>query len=179
MLKPLAYAAVAATFTVALALSAQATISGSGGSVEFTAVGPAGLKINGKSPAITESESGANVVVTVPLANLDTGIGLRNDHMKKKYLETDKYPNAVLTVAKSAVSLPNGGTGDSTGTLSMHGKQKNAPFHYTVRKEGTEYVVSGNLRVNLTDFGIEQPSFAGASVKPDVDVAVQFRSKDQ
>lgn len=167
-----------AAFVAVLALAANAKIAGSGGSVEFTAVGPAGLKINGKTSEIVASEDAQNVIVTVPLSKIDTGIGLRNQHMRDKYLETAKYPNAVLTVAKSAVGLPAGGSGDATGTLALHGKQKPVKLHYSVKKEGAEYAVSGTVHVNMAEFGIEQPSFAGATVKPGVDVAVSFRAKD-
>lgn len=178
MPRTVALLAVPALLIAAMALSAQAKISGSGGSVEFVAVGPAGLSITGKSTAVTASEDGANVAVTVPLANLDTGIALRNSHMRDKYLETGKYPNAVLTVPKAGVGLPSGGAGDVAGTLSLHGKQKPVTVHYVVKKEGDGYAVSGKLRVNMTEFGIAQPSFAGATVKPDVDVSVAFRAKD-
>lgn len=162
-----------------VALSADAKVAGTGGSVEFFATGPAGLKINGKGSEIVASEDGANVVVTVPLAKIDTGIGLRNQHMRDKYLETNKYPNAVLSVPKSALGLPGGGSGDTTGTLALHGKQKPVTFHYDVKKNGDSYAVSGTLRVVMTEFGIEQPSFAGATVKPEVDVKVAFQAKDQ
>ena len=161
------------------ATSAYAKLAAQGGSVEFTAVGPGGLKIAGKSTDVSASDDGANVVITVPLAKLDTGIGLRNSHMRDKYLETGKYPNAVLTVPKAQLALANGGSGDATGTLALHGKQKLVKVHYTAKKEGADFVVTGTTRVDMTEFGIEQPSFAGATVKPAVDVAVAFRAKDQ
>ena len=178
MSRVLVVALVPAVLVAVMALSAQAKLSAAGGSVQFTAIGPAGLAINGKSTDVTAADDGTNVSVTVPLAKLDTGIGLRNSHMRDKYLETGKYPNAVLTVAKSAVGVPNGGEGNAQGTLSLHGKQKPVTFHYAVKKDGAEYAVSGSVKVNMTDFGIEQPSFAGAKVNPDVDVAVSFRAKD-
>ena len=118
------------------------------------------------------------MTVSVPLATLDTGIALRNQHMRDKYLETAKYPNAVFTVPKASLALPNGGTGDTAGTLALHGKQKPVKVHYVVTKEAAGYAVSGTTRVNMSEFGIEQPSFAGATVKPDVDVTVSFHAKD-
>jgi hypothetical protein len=72
----------------AFASVAQAKLAGSGGEVSFTAVGPAGLKIVGSTTQISVKEDGSNVLVSVPLATVDTGIGLRNKHMKEKYLET-------------------------------------------------------------------------------------------
>ena len=152
----------------------SASLAGSGGSVEFTAVGPAGLKINGRASSIVASEEGANVSITVPLAQLDTGIGLRNDHMRTKYLETQKYPNAVLTVPRAALPLPAGGSADVMGQLTLHGKTKPVKAHCEVSKDGSGYAVKGSFRVSMTEYGIEQPSFAGATVKPDVDVHASF-----
>ncbi len=178
MFNRLTIATVPAVLIAVMAFSAQAKLSAAGGSVQFTAMGPAGLTINGKSSDVSATDDGNNVTVTIPLAKLDTGIGLRNSHMRDKYLETGKYPNAVLSVPKSAVGFPNAATGNAQGTLSLHGQQKPVSFHYAVKKEGADYVVSGTVKVNMTEFGIAQPSFAGAKVNPDVDVAVSFRAKD-
>jgi polyisoprenoid-binding protein YceI len=154
---------------------AQAKLTGSGGEASFTAVGPAGLKIVGSTTQITVKEDGSNVVVSVPLATVDTGIGLRNKHMKEKYLETDKYPNAELTVARDAVKE---GSGSAQGTMKIHGKTKAVTFSYSAKKDGTTFAVTGSVRININDFGVEVPSYLGVTVKPDVDVAVKFSASD-
>lgn len=168
---------VCAALAVTVAAEAKLTSTGSS-SVEFKAVGPGGLKINGKSNVVQVADDDKTITVTVPLGNLDTGIGMRNTHMKDKYLEVSKYPNAVLSVTKPGAGYPAGGSGEATGTMTLHGVSKPVKFHYDVKKEGAEYAVSGTVRINITDFKIEQPSFAGATVKPDVDVAVSFRAKE-
>lgn len=164
---------------LAFTVAADAKLSNVGGSsVEFKAVGPGGLKINGKSNVVHVADDDKNITVTVPLSNLDTGIGMRNTHMKEKYLEVAKYPNAVLVVPKTAAGYPNGGSGDATGNLTLHGQTKPVKFHYDVKKEGAEYAVNGSVHINMDDFKIEKPSFAGASVRPDVDVVIAFRAKE-
>ena len=40
------------------------------------------------------------VQVEVDLASLDTGISLRNKHMRENHLETEKYPSAVFRGGK-------------------------------------------------------------------------------
>ena len=169
---------VTVAVVTSMAVSAAAKINGSGGSVEFTAVGPAGLKIHGRGGGVTATEDGGNVIVTVPLGSVTTGIGLRDSHMRDKYLETAKYPNAVLTVPRSALTLPAGGSGDTNGTMTLHGKQRPVKVHYDASRQGDGYAVTGTARINMTDFGIEQPSFAGTTVRPDVDVSVSFTAKD-
>jgi polyisoprenoid-binding protein YceI len=170
------------TAIVAMPLLAGAKLARSGGaSVTFTSIGPAGLKIEGKTTELNVDEAGDKVRVTVPLAKLDTGIELRNKHMREKYLVVDKFPQAELLVAKSALKYPKAGetsTGAADGTLSVHGQTRPAKINYTVKLEGDTYVVSATTHLNMKDYGIEVPSYLGVTVKPDVDVAVSFRTKD-
>jgi polyisoprenoid-binding protein YceI len=165
-----AVAALVSAFGVA-----EAKFSGSGGEVQFTAVGPAGLKIVGTTKDVTVKDDGTNVVIVVPLANVDTGIALRNKHMKEKYLETDKYPNAELTVARGSVKE---GSGSAQGTMKIHGQSKPVSFNYTAKKTGTSFAVDGTMHLNIKEFGIEVPSYLGVTVKPEVDVSAKFSASD-
>jgi polyisoprenoid-binding protein YceI len=171
--------ALPVSLLVLAAAAADAKLTATGGTaVEFKATGPAGLAINGKSNVVQVADDDKNITVTVPLNTLDTGIGLRNSHMKDKYLETGKYPNAVLVVPKSSVGFPNPGSKETTGNLTLHGVTKAAPFHYDVKKENGDFVVNGTVKIKLSDYKIAQPSFAGATVKDDVDVTIAFRARE-
>src|SRR4051812_42213663 len=79
-----------------LATAAPAKIANA--EVLFQATGPAGLKIEGKTTDLSVGSAGKSVRIRVALAGLDTGIALRNKHLKEKYLELEKYPEAVLEV---------------------------------------------------------------------------------
>ena len=150
-------------------------------SVAFTATGPGGLKIVGTTSELAVADDGQSVAVTVPLRALDTKIELRNKHMREKYLEVDKYPNAVLTVARSELKMPTSGevSGDAAGTMKIHGREHAVRLHYTAKRAAAGMAVSGTVKVNIKDFGIEEPSFMGAAVKPDVDVSATFPVADQ
>jgi polyisoprenoid-binding protein YceI len=161
---------------------ASAAITGSGEALAvFDAFGPAGLKIQGKTRQVTVAQQGGNVVITVASGSFDTGIEIRNRHMRDKYLETGKYPNAVLTVARSALQLPTNGadvSASSAGTLNLHGQTRPITISYRARRAGDTYTVTGLAHINMTVYGIAQPSFLGITVKPDVDVTVSFSAKD-
>jgi polyisoprenoid-binding protein YceI len=165
-----------------LSAVASAAITGAGGtSAVFDAVGPAGLKIEGKTSQVGVAEQDGNVVITVAPGSFDTGIELRNRHMREKYLETDKYPNAVLTVPRPAIRFPPDGadaSGNAPGTLNLHGQTKPVTISYKAHRAGDTYVVTGSAHVKMTDFGIAQPSYLGVTVKPDVDITVSFSAKD-
>ncbi len=164
-------APAAATLLVAVVAHAKLARTGDA-QVSFHATGPAGLSIVGTTNELAVAETDTDVVVTVPLSKLDTKIDLRNRHMREKYLEVAKYPNAELHVAKSAVQAPSG---KATGSLTLHGQTKPVTFAYTTKPEGSATAVTSSFRVVMSDFGIEKPGYAGVSVKPEVDVDVAFR----
>jgi len=168
-------------FSVAVVVAAASSLShaaltASASQATFTAKGPAGVNIVGRSTELSLAESGDELVVTVPLAKLDTGIDLRNRHMRDKYLEVGKYPAAVLKVSKSALTFPKGGpvTSKGTGTLTLHGQSRPTAFTYAAKPAGAGASVSASLRLDMTEFGIEKPGYSGVSVKPEVEVTVTF-----
>src|SRR5262245_26216652 len=110
----------------------------------FRATGPGGLTIEGKTAEVSLDESASDVVVSVVLAKLDTGIELRNKHMCKKYLETDKYPKAELRVARSSLRIPSDGADTDASvqaTMTLHGQNHPIAIHYTAHRDGSKYVV--------------------------------------
>lgn len=173
---------IAAASACALALStwaAQAALSApSDAHVAFQASGPAGMSFEGTTSDIGLADQGENIVITVPLANLSTGITLRDRHMKEKYLEVQKYPSAVLTVARSSLRLPAGNDkvdADVQSSVTLHGQTHPVSVHYEVKKDGASLSARGKFHINMHDFGIAVPSYLGITVKPDVDVTANFR----
>src|SRR5208283_6245359 len=82
------WVAVVSASVVGLSAIAHAALSApTDKHVGFVASGPAGMKIEGTTSDLDLADQGETIVITVPLANLSTGIGLRDRHMKEKYLE--------------------------------------------------------------------------------------------
>ena len=101
------------------------------GNVEFRATGhPTALHIIGKGGAPRGNFVVTGTAITgtalFDLTSLDTGISMRTRHMKEKYLETEKFHDAKLTLVK--MSLPPEATQDHftfdqvpfTGKLLLH-----------------------------------------------------------
>lgn len=172
---------LASILAVSLALSsaAVAAVNQTGpAAASFTGKGPAGFKLEGKSSRVIVKDEGSGVAVSVPLADLDTGIDLRNRHMREKYLETDKYPNATLVVDRSSIQLPAEGStvqGQGKGKMTLHGKTKEVVFQYVIRREKGVYITEGKVPLNIKDFDINIPSYLGVTVKPEIETAVSFR----
>ena len=148
----------------------------------FLAVGPAGLKIEGKTSELDVTEAEGKLRVGVALSNRDTGISLRNKHMREKYLDVAKFPRAELLVDRALLKLPADGsesTGTAIGQMTIHGQTKPVTFQYSARRQGGVYAVAGSTRVNMKEFGVEVPTYLGVTVKPDVDVAVRFNAAER
>ena len=160
-----------------LPLGADAKLASQGASSEasFTAQGPAGLRIVGKTGGVIMTEDAGSAHVRVPLGAMTTGIALRDRHMRER-LQVDKYPNAELVVPVSALKVAGGQT--ANGTMTIHGQSRPVVVRYDAKRDGNVIHVAGTTAVNMNDYGIETPSYLGVTVKPDVQIAVHFDAVD-
>ena len=158
-----------------------AITSPSGAAVLVSMQGTAGLHIEGTTHELAISERDGELVFQVPLAGVDTGIGLRNRHMRG-YLDTAHFPDAELHVARKAVAFPAPGKtteSDVPGTLTIHGVSRPCSIHYRVEQAGSgEYRVRGTARIDMRDFGIDVPAYLGVRVDPGVALQVDFSLRD-
>ena len=176
----LASGALFAALSFSLVAAAKLSSTGSS-SAGFAAKGPGGINIDGKTSDVRVTDDGTTVTITVGLAALDTGMGLRDKHAKEA-LETDQFPTAEIKVARGDLKFPAAGaesSGDAKGKLKIHGQTKDVTFHYTAGLAGDTLSVKGSAKqVNMNDFGIKTPSYLGVGVKPEVDITVNFQAKD-
>ena len=172
-------------FTVALTLLA-ATVALAGWSktgdakANFTGKGPAGFKIEGTTKALDVKDDGTTLTVIVALKDLETGIALRDNHMRNKYIEVDKFPEATLAVKLADLKEPADGktaSGSAKGTFTLHGVSKDASFKYVIACKGSTCKVKGEAEVNFNKHGIKVPSYMGITVKPDIKVGAEFQLK--
>jgi polyisoprenoid-binding protein YceI len=172
-------AALLAMVTFSLVAAAKLQKTGTS-TTTFKASGPAGLNIAGTTADMTVADDGTTITITVPLANLRTGVELRDKHTKDA-VEADKYPTVTLKVARSALKFPAAGaesSGDAKGSLTLHGQTKDVTLHYSAKSNGSTLDITGSTRVNVDDFGVKRPSYLGVTVKPDVDINTAFQAND-
>ena len=117
--------------------------------------------------------------LAIDLRTLDTGIDLRTEHMREKYLEVDKgpdYEKATLSEIDLKGLVPDApeGKGSFTGTLMLHGTKKAVGGPAEIRKAGSGFRVKASFPVNLSDFNIPEPRYLGVGVKNTVQAEVTF-----
>jgi len=148
------------------------------GQVVFEAVGkPSFLKIKGQGEG---PEGEVTIDKTVQgnfkfkMTTLNTGIGLRDSHMKEKYLQVDKYPTAELKLESVEKFSGEGATGlPFKGTLTVHGVAKPVTGTVDVAKKDAGYTVKAQFDAKITDHSIDIPSYAGVTVADSVKVTVE------
>ena len=152
----------------------------SGAAVLVSVQGSAGLRVEGVTHELLLTEREGDLVFRVPLAGLDTGIGLRNRHMRG-YLDAAHFPDAELHVRRKGVAFPSPGKIaelDTRGTLTLHGVSRPCSIHYRVEQQQPgEYRVHGTTRIDIRDFGIEVPAW-GVRIDPNVGIQVDFSLRD-
>jgi polyisoprenoid-binding protein YceI len=185
---PVSASATTSPPTSASANAAGASTGGTGftqkdGKIEFFAIGkPSMLKIHGASDAdqgkiqIATDASGAHSLTgafAVKLDSFDTGMDMRNKHMKEKTFQIDKYPDAKFTLEN--VSIPKDSTDKKitahfTGKLNFHGAEKPiaGDVDVTLHEKTVDYDATFSMK--MTDFGCTIPEFAGMTIQDEVKV---------
>lgn len=104
--------------------------------------------------------------VLVDLKSLNTGIALRDKHMKDR-LMTDKYPVAKLIKA-------SGRDGKGTAIIEVKGKKQEVKGTYEVKGN----MLEAKFDMNLPALDIKDIRYMGVGVKDDVTVHVSLPIKE-
>ncbi|MDT8322529.1 MAG: YceI family protein [Bacteroidota bacterium] len=111
----------------------------------------------------------------VDLRTLDTGIGLRNRHMREDYLHTNKYPYAKFSGRITQVEK-NGGAQKVTvrGSMDIHGVKKPMQVTGTLHDDASSLRIQTEFEVKLTDHGIEVPQFMFLKIDEGMQLVLDF-----
>ena len=124
-------------------------------------------KIEGKI-VVNPDSLGDSITVhlEVDLESLDTGIGLRNKHMRENHLETKKYPKAVFDGARvlrpaSAFGPGKQTTFDVEGTFTLHGVSRRIKINVAATYSSARGRIAFQtvFPVALADYQISRPQF--------------------
>lgn len=134
------------------------------------------------SGSVTAGSSGSRTfdgTLSVNLRTLDTGIDLRNEHLRENYLEVGKGPgfdSATLSEIDLDQFNPDApeGKGSFTGLLTLHGVTRSVTGAVDVRPVGAGLRVKATFPVDVTAYSIRKPRYLGIGVKDIVEVEVTF-----
>lgn len=112
----------------------------------------------------------------VDLASLDTGIGLRNRHMRDRYLETAKYPYATFrgTIVRSEADPAAAYRVTARGTLTIHGVARPRDLTCRVEPRGPGYGALCAFEVLLSDHQVEIPKLMFLKLANEISLELDF-----
>ena len=124
-----------------------------------------------------------SATLTVDLASIETGISVRDDHMRSEgWLNTAKFPEAKLVTTK--VKHLKGDEYEVTGNLTLHGVTKTVKTKAKVRYmaesdltkskgfKGDILNFQGKVNIKLADYGISIMPIAQGKVAETVTIGI-------
>ena len=120
----------------------------------------------------------------VDLSVLDTGIELRNEHLRSTYLELDRGPEFRDAVLSGIVLDEPPPAGDSrhetrfSGRLTLHGVQRAVAGEAELRRRNGRMQVEAEFSLSLEAFDIPPPRYLGIGVRDTIEVRVRFEATD-
>jgi polyisoprenoid-binding protein YceI len=145
------------------------------------------LAVHGKSTSLqgrvrvrrsTDGPLLEQIDAAVPVMTLGTGLGLRDEHMRKYIFTTDdgKRPDVRFVADKATCSKLSGNqsTCQVAGDLVIRGTSRPFTIALKVTEDGDSYRASGDSIVKLSTYGIEQPSQLGVRTSDEGKLRLDF-----
>lgn len=164
-------------------LTIAATVRGAGveesrvnvtGTVSFeVATNVFGTKVRGKSrdllgtADLREHDAGLSLErleAVVAVSTLKTGIGLRDEHMRRYIFETTGAGQPEVRFSADHADCPRAGasfTCAASGTLTIRGLPRPFSIALDVARDGDQFRVRGTSTIALSTWGIDRPSQLG------------------
>ena len=180
---------LAMTVISATAASAQSAtaVEVRGGTAAFdAATNVSAIGIHGKSAAlegratVRDAADGFQIQqleASVPVKTLNTGMGLRDEHMRKHVFTTadGQLPDLRFSARSSTCSgSDKQATCQLKGELAMRGTAKPFTITLKVTRESGSFRAVGDGIVKLSTYGIPAPSQLGVTVVDDVKLHLDF-----
>jgi len=136
------------------------------------------VRTQGAPPLVADSD------ITVDLRDLQSDSPVRDNYVRKNYLETDKYPNATFK-SSCAQDLPEAYEGGEQvafqmpGELTVHGKTKQTTFEVRGKVVGNTITGTASTTVLMSQFGIQPPNLVNFVVAEDKTViTIEFTAQE-
>jgi polyisoprenoid-binding protein YceI len=141
------------------------------------------LTVGGSFEAKTKSLSGdvltadAGAVrgaLKVELQTLETGISIRDRHMKNNYLEVEKGPAFATAMLEDIRIEKMEGKTVFSGMLSLHGQKKKVSGAAELQQKDGKIRVQAQFPVKVSEFEIPAPTYLGVGVRDEIQIKVSM-----
>jgi polyisoprenoid-binding protein YceI len=114
--------------------------------------------INGTIKFTPENLGISSMDVTVDAKSVNTGINLRDNHLRKQeYFDVKNYP-AIRFVSSKIATSSKSGTLFMFGKLTIKNVTRDISFPFTVVPQEGGFLFTGEFKINRIDFGVGESS---------------------
>lgn len=118
-------------------------------------------------PATGQLGSG---VVVLKASGLETGMETRDEHLREKYLEAEKFPEVRFEAVPQTIALQPGAPVKLRGAFVIKGVRKEAELPLTIeRNDAAGITLTARFPLDITHYGIPQPKFAVVKMETVID----------
>ena len=146
------------------------------------------VSIKGKSTALKANVSASRdsqgihiekIEAALPIKTLQTGMGLRDEHMRKYIFTTSDGKTPDMLFQAEDVTCPSGAqtTCAVKGNLTIRGVPHAFEMPLKLKEDGDGFKAAGESTVKLSDYGIEQPKQFGVRTEDAVKVHLEFAAR--
>lgn len=131
---------------------------------------------------LTNLSTNASGSIRVNLQTLDTGLSVRNQHMRENHLHTSAYPEAVFTirsiVSADPANISGGGTATTLlrGDLELHGVKKEYEMLGQINYDHVAGLLTARFHwdLQLADHLIPRPEFLFMKLSETQEITVEL-----
>jgi polyisoprenoid-binding protein YceI len=170
-------------FFIAYSSFAQKEIITTKGIINFEASVPLFEEVNATNETVscTLNIKTGEITSIVLMKDFHFKLSLMEEHFNKKYLETDKYPEATFKGKVQGFNLNIIGNVPKefkmNGKLEIHGKSKEITTIIFLKKAENGLEISADLKLKTSDFNIEIPEILSVKIAETVNIKSNFLLK--
>ena len=128
--------------------------------------------VSGEVAASTGEPGSVSGSLRVDLQTLETGIAVRDRHMRETYLEVEKGPEfAVATFDQIRIEKMDGKS-TFKGTLLLHGQKQEVTGTADLQQRDGRIRVQAQFPIKVSSFQIPKPTYLGVGVRDEIQVKV-------
>ena len=133
--------------------------------------------LSGEVGTAAPQAGGLAGALLVKLDTLETGIGLRDHHLRDNYLEVGKGAGYDVATLENIQLEKSDGKSAFKATLLLHGQKRQVSGTSTLhrRSDGTTHV-DAEFPLKVSEFSIPKPTYLGVGVRDEIQVKVAFNA---
>jgi len=130
--------------------------------------------LSGDVTPASDEQGAVRGALKVELQTLETGIGIRDRHMKNNYLEVEKGPEFSTAMIEDIRVEKMAGKTVFTAMLSLHGQKKKVTGAAELQQKDGSIKVQAQFPLKVSDFDIPAPTYLGVGVRDEIQIKVSL-----